>query len=122
MRKIFGIVIWIFIGVFALILYFSFNPEEYSFFPKCPFLLLTGLQCPGCGSQRAIYSLLHGNLARAFSYNALLVLSIPLICMLLFAKALKRRFPHVYIACHNPMLIWCYFSIVILWWVLRNVY
>jgi len=29
------------------------------FFPKCPFRMTHGLQCPGCGSTRALYQLLH---------------------------------------------------------------
>ena len=40
-----------------------FNPEESSFFPPCLFHSATGLKCPGCGSQRAIYLLLHGRFA-----------------------------------------------------------
>ena len=46
------------VSVLALI-YYKFNPSDIAIFPKCPFLLLTGLKCPGCGSQRAIHSLLH---------------------------------------------------------------
>ena len=40
---------------------FFFNPSSPAnqFFPKCPFRLVTGWQCPGCGSTRALYQLLH---------------------------------------------------------------
>lgn len=69
----------LFISVLIILvcLFFTFNPVKEPFFPRCPFLLLTGWQCPGCGSQRAIHCLLHFDLAQAFSYNQLLVISIP---------------------------------------------
>ena len=40
------------IGVFL----FFFNPAlpGNQFFPKCPFRLLTGFQCPGCGSPMLV--------------------------------------------------------------------
>src|ERR1700716_3309549 len=33
--------------------------------PLCPFRLLTGLPCPGCGLTRSLVSLLHGDLSAA---------------------------------------------------------
>ena len=41
------------------------DPEETRLIPACPFLSLTGLLCPGCGSARALHALLHGELAAA---------------------------------------------------------
>ena len=46
----------------AIFLYSEFDPAGSVFWPKCPFHLLTGLECPGCGSQRAVHSLLNGDL------------------------------------------------------------
>jgi len=37
----------------------------------CPTKALFGIDCPGCGSLRMIYSLLHFDLASAVHYNAL---------------------------------------------------
>ncbi len=37
--------------------------------PPCPFHLMTGYNCPGCGTTRMLESLLSGDMARAFSYN-----------------------------------------------------
>jgi hypothetical protein len=56
----------------AAIVYF-FNPSAHSFYPVCQFHRLTGLNCPGCGGTRALYALLHGNLAAALRDNVLLV-------------------------------------------------
>jgi hypothetical protein len=47
--------------------------------PPCPFQLLTGLSCPGCGSLRALHELMHGRLAAALDLNALTVLLLPLL-------------------------------------------
>ncbi|MCT7658067.1 DUF2752 domain-containing protein [Mycobacterium deserti] len=39
--------------------------------PVCPTQTLLGIACPGCGSLRMIYSLLHLDVAAAARYNAL---------------------------------------------------
>ena len=39
------------------IIYYRVSPTSSVFFPKCAFLMLTGLKCPGCGSQRAVHAL-----------------------------------------------------------------
>jgi hypothetical protein len=38
--------------------------------PVCPTKLLLGIDCPGCGSLRMVYSLLHGDLLAALRFNA----------------------------------------------------
>lgn len=45
----------------------------------CPFLALTGWQCPFCGSTRAAGALLRGDLAAAWSYNQLLIIAIAIL-------------------------------------------
>lgn len=37
----------------------------------CPFKLLTGRPCPGCGMGRAVVAAMRGNLAASFSYHPL---------------------------------------------------
>ena len=44
--------------------------------PSCPLYALTGLYCPGCGSTRCLYSLVHFDLPGAMAMNPLLVVSI----------------------------------------------
>ena len=41
----------------------------------CPFRLLTGLDCPGCGATRAIIALAEGNISLAVHQNLLVVLA-----------------------------------------------
>ena len=71
-------IVWTGLAAGAVFLFF-FNPALSSnqFFPKCPFRLLTGCQCPGCGSTRAFYQLLHLHPIAAFKFNPLMVLTLP---------------------------------------------
>ena len=39
--------------------------------PVCPTKALLGIDCPGCGSARMLYSLMHGNVGAAARFNAL---------------------------------------------------
>ena len=50
-----------------------------SFFPLCPFRLLTGLNCPACGALRMTYDVLHGDLVAAINDNVLVLVGIPLL-------------------------------------------
>ncbi len=47
--------------------------------PVCPTKLLFGIDCPGCGSLRMVYSLLHGNLLAAARFNALALAALVLL-------------------------------------------
>lgn len=54
------------------------DPRESTFIP-CVFHSLTGLYCPGCGSARAVYLLLHGDISGAVRMNPIIPVSLPLI-------------------------------------------
>src|SRR2546430_672632 len=47
--------------------------------PVCPTKALLGIDCPGCGSLRMLYSLMHGNLLAAARFNALALVAIGLL-------------------------------------------
>lgn len=61
--------------VAAAVFFADHDPYTTQVFAPCPLLQLTGWQCPGCGSTRALYSLLHGDVAKAFAMNPLLLAS-----------------------------------------------
>jgi hypothetical protein len=50
-----------------------------SIFPVCPFRLLTGWNCPLCGSLRMTHDVLHGELAAAVNDNVLVLVGIPVL-------------------------------------------
>jgi hypothetical protein len=56
----------------------------------CPVLALTGLYCAGCGAQRAVHSLAHGELGAAWDMNPLAVLLAPALA-LAWARWLRGR-------------------------------
>jgi len=66
-------------GLAGAALLFRFSPQQYSFYPRCPFYALTGHYCPGCGATRAIAELLHGHVASALHFNAAVTLLLPVL-------------------------------------------
>jgi hypothetical protein len=65
----------------GLAVVYRFPPTEYSFYPRCPIYLTTHWLCPGCGSTRALHSLLHLDFQSALHYNALFTLLFPFACL-----------------------------------------
>ena len=57
----------------------TLDPEKVAWFPKCPIHQFTGLDCPGCGTARAIHAIAHGDWKAAFRYNAMLFLAVPFV-------------------------------------------
>lgn len=53
------------------------DPAQPGHYPTCPFKAVTGLDCPGCGSMRALHQALHGHLGAAANYNLLFVAFAP---------------------------------------------
>jgi hypothetical protein len=106
-----------------VIVYKVYNPYEYSFFPKCPFLELTGFQCPGCGSQRAIHFLLNLDIYHAFQENALLVISIPYIILGFIFESIQKPSSGI-LRWRNVLFgrnaTYCILVIIIGFWILRN--
>lgn len=106
------------------ILYRTYNPNGNIYFPKCPFRELTGLKCPGCGSQRAIHYILNFDILNAVKENAILVLSIPYILTGFVFDSLK--IPNKKILKWRKILfgqkaIFLILTIIIAFWVFRNI-
>lgn len=94
------------LGVLAVV-----DPERSAFIPRCPWLMLTGLYCPGCGTLRALHRLLTGDPAAMLHLNLLLV-------VVLLAVPLVALRPQVL---RSPRLSRGIVAVVLSFWVLRNV-
>ena len=82
---------WCLAGAAAALVLYRFPPERYAFYPTCPFHTLTGWDCPGCGSTRALAALLHGEPVRALSLNPLLPLFMLTACLVWHFREQVRR-------------------------------
>ncbi|MFR9620963.1 MAG: DUF2752 domain-containing protein [Rikenellaceae bacterium] len=81
-----------FVVVAAVVLWF-FSPLETGLYPRCVVLTLTGWECPGCGSQRALHELAHLRIGAAWGYNPLLVVAIPYLALGFIVETAYRRKP-----------------------------
>lgn len=104
------------------LVYYFFNPSQNALFPHCPIFMLTGFECPGCGSQRAIHALFHLNVEQAIHYNALFVFSLPFVTVLVYTELFPHKCKRLYSMLHRQWLAWAIFAIIIAWWVGRNVF
>lgn len=95
---------------------YTFPPGGNRFYPQCFFHSVTGLDCPGCGTTRALHSLLHGDVAAAFRFNPMLfVMAAVALCALpsLF-RGERPRF------LTRPWFGWTAVVFVTGFWIVRN--
>lgn len=62
-------------------LFVVFDPSRPSSLPSCPFRAMTGLDCPGCGSLRALHALVHGDVVAALDHNIVTTAAVPLLLL-----------------------------------------
>lgn len=104
----------------GLILYY-FNPTEHRFYPACMFHALTGLNCPGCGSLRALHHLTHGEFATSFHCNPLLIVALPLAFLAAMRGLIHRRNqPPPAAILTRPTAVWTLLAVLVAFGVLRN--
>jgi Protein of unknown function (DUF2752) len=98
-----------------------FEPGKTGIFPVCPFRALTGFNCPGCGTTRALHQLLHGHVVAAIELNPLTILLLPVLVYALvsFTKSaiIGRPMPDISI---QPRYVWLSLIVVFGFWVFRN--
>jgi hypothetical protein len=114
------LVIWSLIIAGAAYLFF-FEPGKTGFFPACPFRLLTGFTCPGCGVTRALHQILHGHFYTAFTLNPLFLLAIPflLFALLRYSAIVMRGGVPRPNALPAPFIYAIFFAILS-FWIFRN--
>ena len=114
------IIIWLLLLAGATYL-FVFERGKTGFFPGCPFRMLTGFTCPGCGTTRALHQILHGHFAAAFMLNPLLLLAIPflLFALLRYSVIVMRGGVPRPNALPAPF-IYAIFVVIVSFWIFRN--
>lgn len=103
------------LGLGALAYVGLVNPHEPgSLFPPCPFKLLTGWNCPGCGGLRMTHDLLHGDVSAAVVDNVYLLIGLPLLAVWSLWRARRGR-PVL-----SPVLLVMLIATATAWTVVRN--
>lgn len=116
MKLAYKIILWI-IGLSCfIVLYHLFDPTHSQWAPKCPFWLLTGYSCPGCGSQRAIHCFLNGRIWEGIQYNYILVPSLLYVMMI----TLSPKEGKLHKAITGSTACWIVLTVFLAWWLLRN--
>lgn len=120
MEKWIRIAAWIaFTGI--LILFYMLDPAENVIFPRCPFHVVTGYYCPGCGSQRAVHSLLHLDLAGVAGNNFLFLPAVLVVVYHylrpLVVRLTGKKLPDIFYMKSFP---WIVLGVIIIFWILRN--
>lgn len=98
------------------------DPHEQGSYGFCPWLLLTGTYCPGCGGLRAVNDLSRGDVAAAFSSNALFVGSIPLLVVLWlrWTRDRWRGIGRAVDARRGVLAALAFSAVAVTFWVVRN--
>lgn len=108
----------------ALVLLYIYNPSHASMAPKCPFKTLTGLSCGGCGGQRAVHAMLHGQWRVALGFNLYLVYALPYFLLLIVNRYYLPRTRltlRVSALLESRPAVYLYIVSYILWMIVRNI-
>jgi len=105
------------IGIAGAWVLYTFPPATSKFYPLCFFKMTTGLDCPGCGSTRALHALLHGRFEEAFLFNPLLFvfLIVGLFALPSFMRGETPRFMQ------TRWFGWSSVAVIAAWGIARNV-
>lgn len=124
MRRRVGLILIVILLAGIAVVYKHLDPSVVPIFPRCPFRLLTGYLCPGCGSQRAIHHLLNLDLPGAWRMNPLLVIALPYLLLGLILKPLSRhngRGARLYDQLYGYLASVVALVVIVLFWIGRNI-
>ena len=106
----------------VLLFYFLFDARRTAWLPQCPFRWLTGFYCPGCGSQRALSSMLHGEFLQALRFNILLIASLPFLIysatVMIVNKTTGKHIVQIFF--YSSLFVRVVLIVIIAFWFLRN--
>lgn len=97
------------------------DPNEAGHYPTCPFLAVTGLQCPGCGTLRAIRALTRGDVLAAVGLNVLTVAMIPVLLWAWSGWVAHARGRRTSMPTLAPRVGMAVAVVIPLFWVARNI-
>ncbi len=92
------------------------------YFP-CPFRLITGLKCPGCGITHMIVALFRFDFKNAFLANPLLFTMLPFAAVIYISNkvhyvrtGIKKRYSK-----RERIIEYILLSLVLIFWIIRNI-
>lgn len=106
----------------AIFLYFNL-PGKSQLLPRCIFHSVTHLYCPGCGSTRAVYSIIHGDILTALRCNALVIIFIPILAYSFISFVINTYLQKQLLKpiTFTPFFCKAIVIFVISFWILRNI-
>ena len=107
------------LGLVLVTLYYALEPSSGSL-PSCLLLRLTGFRCPGCGTQRAVHALLHGDVVGGIAYNYSLLATIPILALYVGDALWGGKASRLRAFLHHPFTILSLVLMLLAWWILRN--
>ena len=118
--KLLSIISFFILGAGIYYFYQNDPAQSETVFILCVTKNISGIDCPGCGSQRAFHELLHGNFIKAAKLNLTIYFFTPLLLFIFLKTALKPfriDLPDLLITTKRLMLILFF---LLLFTVLRN--
>lgn len=98
------------------------DPHQQGAWGFCPWLMLTGTYCPGCGGLRAVNDLTDGDIRAAFASNALFVSVVPAIAVMWTRSVVQRSRGRLAQMSSRWVTFYAATSLVLImvFWVVRN--
>jgi|TARA_B110000914_G_scaffold75454_1_gene66330 hypothetical protein len=119
--KFFSLIAFTLLGVGIYYFYTNDPSSGEAIFVACISKTISGLDCPGCGAQRACHELLHGNFIKAAQLNLLIYFFAPLL-LFIFLKITLKPFniilPDIIISAKWLITI---VALIILFTIIRNI-
>lgn len=108
------------VGIVVFTFYYFVDPFSAKWLPKCLFKQLTGFDCPGCGSQRFLHALIHGDLQRAAEANLFLLFFTPYMLFWGWVETDPGLTPRLHRAMNSVPAIIILLTLILAWTILRN--
>lgn len=105
---VYGIFIALFLGIVGILSQYLMRRYTPALVGICPFKMLTGIDCPGCGGTRAFIALLHGDIIASFKFNPFIIYA-AVISLIFYISQFLRFITHERIHgfhLHIKFIIW----------------